>query len=263
MNAYLGQATVQVRFLYLATYDYYWALDNFDVSGTPQPGFSWTSVPPGFTSSVQNPTNVAVGVNTTYKVTVTAGGCTSTAQVAVNTVAPPNAGNNGTLTICEGSTVTAPDLFAALVGTPNGGGSSAQVVVSEQAQPNAGNNGTLTVCAGSTVTAPQLFAALVGTPSGGGSWSPALAGAGTYTYTVTAVAPCAVNATAQVVVSEQAPPHAGTNGSIIVCDGAAPFSMFTLLGGSPQTGGAWSGPSTVSGDTYAPSTMDPARTHTR
>jgi hypothetical protein len=424
MNAYLGQATVQVRFLYLATYDYYWALDNFDVSGTPQPGFSWTSVPPGFTSSVQNPTNVAVGVNTTYTVTVTAGGCTSTAQVAVNTVAPPNAGNNGTLTICAGSTVTAPELFAALVGTPNGGGSwspalagagtytytvnatapctvnaSAHVVVSEQAQPNAGNNGTLTVCAGSTVTAPQLFAALVGTPSGGGSWSPALAGAGTYTYTViatapcavnataqvvvteqaqpnagtngalticagstvtapqllaalggtpdgggswspalaaagtytytviavapcavnataqvvvseqaepdagtngalaicagstltgpqlfaalsgtpegggnwspalagggtytytvTAVAPCAVNATAQVVVSEQAPPHAGTNGSIIVCDGAAPFSMFTLLGGSPQTGGAWSGPSTVLGDTYAPSTMDP------
>jgi hypothetical protein len=204
LNAYLGQATVQVRFLYLATYDYYWALDNFEVSGTPVTSSSWTSTPSGFTSSVQNPTNVTVSANTTYKVTVTAGGCSSTAQVAVNTVAPPNAGSNGAFTICAGSTVTAPQLFAALGGTPAGGGSwspalagagtytytvnatapctvnaTAQVVVSQQAQPNAGTNGVLTICAGSTVTAPQLFAALGGTPAGGGSWSPALAGAGT------------------------------------------------------------------------------------
>jgi gliding motility-associated-like protein len=83
---------------------------------------------------------------------------------------------------------------------------TAQVVVTEQAAPLAGTNGTLTICQGTTVTAAQLFAQLGGSPNAGGTWSPALAGAGTYTYTVNPTAPCAVAATAQVVVTEQAIP---------------------------------------------------------
>ena len=93
---------------------------------------------------------------------------------------------------------------------------TAQVVVTEQAQPNAGSNGTLTICQGSTVTSAGLFAALSGTPDAGGTWSPALAGAGTYTYTVAATAPCATDATAQVVVTEQAQPNAGSNGTLTI-----------------------------------------------
>ncbi|MEM7487367.1 MAG: T9SS type B sorting domain-containing protein, partial [Bacteroidota bacterium] len=45
------------------------------------------------------------------------------------------------------------------------------------------------------------FAQLGGTPDAGGTWSPLLAGAGTYTYTVNPTAPCATDATAQVTVT--------------------------------------------------------------
>jgi hypothetical protein len=38
------------------------------------------------------------------------------------------------------------------------------------------------------------------------------------------------------------PPNAGTNANIAVCSNGPPFSMFTLLGGSPEAGGAWTGP---------------------
>jgi gliding motility-associated-like protein len=162
--------------------------------------------------------------------------------------------------------VTAAQLFSALGGTPQPGGTwtpvpggagtytytvnavapctgtaSAQVVVTEQAQPNAGTNGTLTICQGQTVTAAQLFAALGGTPDAGGTWTPAPGGAGTYTYTVNAVAPCTGTASAQVVVTEQAQPNAGTNGSLTICQGqtVTAADLFNALGGTPDAGGTW------------------------
>jgi hypothetical protein len=73
-----------------------------------------------------------------------------------------------------------------------------------QALPNAGTDGTLTICEGTIVTEAQLFAALNGTPDAIGTWSPALAGAGPYTYTVAATAPCTTDATAVIVATEQA-----------------------------------------------------------
>ena len=57
------------------------------------------------------------------------------------------------------------------------------VLVTAQAQPNAGADGAVTICAGSTITLSQLNAAITGEDLGG-TWTPALAGAGTYTYTV-------------------------------------------------------------------------------
>jgi gliding motility-associated-like protein len=155
----------------------------------------------------------------TYTVAATAP-CTSdaTAQVVVTEIAAPDAGTDGTLTICQGSTVAAAELFSALSGTPDAGGTwsnvglvytyavtvagctdaTATVTVTEQAQPNAGWNGTLDICQGTMVTAADLFSALTGTPDAGGTWSPALAGAGTYTYTVTATAPCATDTAAEL-----------------------------------------------------------------
>jgi len=132
----------------------------------------------------------------------------------------PNAGTDGTLTVCAGTIPTDAELFAALNGTPQAGGSwsnvglvytytvvatapctsdaTATVTVIEQAQPNAGSNGMLDICQGTTVTAVDLFSSLIGTPDAGGTWTPALPGAGTYTYTVTATAPCSSDATALV-----------------------------------------------------------------
>ncbi|MEO8591358.1 MAG: T9SS type A sorting domain-containing protein [Flavobacteriales bacterium] len=76
------------------------------------------------------------------------------------------------------------------------------------------------------------------------------------TFTVVATAPNGCTATNSVAVSTVIPVDAGANGSNTVCSIDAPFSMFALLGGSAQTGGAWTGPSAVVGDNYDPATMD-------
>ncbi|MBU2947311.1 hypothetical protein, partial [Zobellia uliginosa] len=67
-----------------------------------------------------------------------------------------------------------------------------------------------TICAGTTVTEAQLFNEL-GSPDPGGTWSPAMAGAGTYTYTVAATSPCTGDDTSEVIVTEQDLPNAGND----------------------------------------------------
>jgi gliding motility-associated-like protein len=179
------------------------------LNGTPDTGGTWI------------PALAGAG---TYTYTVTVAGCTdATSSVTVTEQIQPNAGTSSTLTVCQGTTPTNAELFAALNGTPDAGGTwsnvglvytytvaatapcatpaTSTVTVTEQAQPNAGTNGTLDICAGTTVTSAGLFAALNGTPDAGGSWSPAPAGAGTYTYTVTATAPCVTDSIAQIVLT--------------------------------------------------------------
>jgi gliding motility-associated-like protein len=213
----------------------------------------------------------------TYTVAATAP-CTTdaTAVIVVTEQAAPDAGTDGTLTICEGTIVTEAQLFAALNGTPDAAGTwspalagagpytytvaatapcttdaTAVIVVTEQAAPDAGTDGTLTICEGTIVTEAQLFAALNGTPDAVGTWSPALAGAGTYTYTVTATAPCTIDATAQIVVSEQAAPDAGTNGALTICEASTVTTaeLFAQLGGTPDAGGSWT-PALAGAGTY-------------
>ncbi|MGJ8735643.1 T9SS type B sorting domain-containing protein, partial [Zobellia laminariae] len=226
-----------------------------ELGGTPDSGGTWT------------PTLAGAGTYT-YTVAATAP-CTtdSTSEIIVSEQAAPNAGTDGTLTICAGTTVTETQLFNELGGTPDSGGnwtpilagagtytytvaatlpctvdSTSEVVVSEQAAPNAGTNGTLTICAGTTVTETLLFNELGGTPDSGGTWSPTMAGAGTYTYTVTATLPCTVDSISEVVVSEQAAPNAGTDGTLTICQGATvtEAQLFNELGGTPDSGGTWS-----------------------
>jgi hypothetical protein len=70
------------------------------------------------------------------------------------------------------------------------------------------------------------------------------------------VAPC-VSSSATLTVTENAGTNAGTNGSVTVCDGGAAVDLFAQLGGTPQAGGTWSGPSPVAGGNYDPATMVP------
>ena len=74
------------------------------------------------------------------------------------------------------------------------------------APASAGSNGTLVLCSGTTLTTTLLYNALTGLPAAGGTWSPAIptsgSVAGTYTYTQTAISPCAVNNSATVVVTD-------------------------------------------------------------
>ncbi|MCB0768214.1 MAG: choice-of-anchor J domain-containing protein, partial [Flavobacteriales bacterium] len=167
LSAYAGQPQLFIRFRYDATWDWWWAIDNVSVTGTPAPtSFSWTSTPAGFTSTDQNPMNVTVNANTTFHFTAIRQTCGTTASTTlVTAVQPPNAGTNGTLDACSSDAPTS--LLAALGGTPNGGGSW---------------------------TGPS--------PVSGGMYAPATMDPGVYTYTV-AAAPCA-NASATVNVTEQA-----------------------------------------------------------
>ncbi|MBK6343827.1 MAG: hypothetical protein IPF41_14900 [Flavobacteriales bacterium] len=73
---------------------------------------------------------------------------------------------------------------------------------------------------------------------------------------MTGVAPCA-NASATITVTENAATNAGTDGALTVCSNGAAQSLFAALGGAPQAGGAWAGPSPVVGGNYDPATMTP------
>jgi hypothetical protein len=53
-----------------------------------------------------------------------------------------------------------------------------------------------------------------------------------------------------------APADAGIDGSLTVCSVDAPTSLLAQLGGTPDGGGSWSGPSAVLNDLYDPATMD-------
>ena len=78
--------------------------------------------------------------------------------------------------------------------------------------------------------------------------------AGVYTYTVTGAAPCP-SESATVTVAVNTPPDPGTDGSITLCSTDAPADLFALLGGTPDAGGAWSGPSALAGSSFNPGSM--------
>jgi mucin-2 len=114
--------------------------------------------------------------------------------------------------------------------------------------PIAGSNAVLPLCGNS---APQdLFLLLGASAQAGGTWSPALASgtgvfnpavdvAGTYIYTVVAAPPC-VNDTASATVTVTPQTDAGNDAVANLCSNANPVDLFTLLTGTPQTGGTWS-----------------------
>lgn len=145
---------------------------------------------------------------------------------------------------------------------------TASVTVTENLAPNAGSNGSINLC--SSGSAVNLFASLGGIPQSTGTWSgpsvlgggnlgtftPGTSVAGVYTYTVAGVAPC-VNSSATVTVTVNVAPNAGSNGSISLCSNSSAVNLFASLGGSPQSTGAWSGPSVLGGGnlgTFTPGT---------
>nr|HRO98449.1 hypothetical protein [Flavobacteriales bacterium] len=139
---------------------------------------------------------------------------------------------------------------------------TATVTVNVNIAPVAGTNASVVRCSND---APfSLFAQLGGSPNPGGTWTgpggahsgtftPGVDQPGAYTYTVLGTAPCA-NATAVVTVSIVTAPNAGTNGSTTVCSNGAPFSLFALLGGTPDATGTWSGPGGATSGTFTPGT---------
>ena len=183
-----------------------------------------------------------------------------TAMVTVIEQAAPNAGENGTLAICEGITPTEAELFAALEGMPDVGGTWTNIdlvytytvsatspctledatatVTVIQAVPNAGTDGTLTVCEGVTPTEDELFASLEGTPDANGDWTNTDL---VYTYTVENACTTGDDASAIVTVTEQATADAGEDGTLTICEGTTPTDeeLFAVLEGTPNEDGIW------------------------
>ncbi|MBK7287534.1 MAG: hypothetical protein IPI95_10750 [Flavobacteriales bacterium] len=79
--------------------------------------------------------------------------------------------------------------------------------------------------------------------------------AGVYTYTINVPPPC-VNVSSTVTVAVQAPPNAGSDGALTLCISSPASNLFTSLGGSPDAGGTWSGPSAITGGSFDPATMN-------
>ncbi|MGB5072084.1 MAG: hypothetical protein WBO28_14095, partial [Flavobacteriales bacterium] len=265
------------------------------LGGSPNAGGTWSG-PSNVNGGMFNPANMSAGAYV-YTVSGTAPCTVETATVNVSINTPPNAGNDGSIALC--SSGAAVSLFAQLGGTPDAGGTwsgpsnvnggminpatmsagtytytlagaapctdaSANVTVMISTPPNAGIDGAIPLC--SAGAAVSLFAQLGGSPDAGGTWSgpsnvnggminPANMSAGAYVYTVSGTAPCTVE-TATVNVSINTPPNAGTDGSIALCSSGAAVSLFAQLGGTPDAGGTWSGPSNVNGGMINPATMN-------
>lgn len=126
------------------------------------------------------------------------------------------------------------------------------------------------VCDGGPVF--DLFTQIDGTPQDGGSWEdadgddltglfdPAVQPAGTYTYTVAGLSPCPA-ASVDIEVLYMPALDAGEDGQIVLCETAPTVALLDQLGGSPMTGGTWTGPAALAGDDFDPA-VHPAGTYT-
>jgi len=179
--------------------------------GTPDTGGTWTQLAGSVRTITGNSVDLAGAPAGTYSFRYTVLGvspCPNVSSVVtVNVVAAPNAGIDNTVTSCNNN--SAFNLFASLGGTPNAGGSWIQLT------------GTSKTITGNNVDL-----------AGAGS------GAYSFQYTVVGTAPC-VNATSIVIVNVVSAPNAGTNNTVVACNNANSFNLFTSLGGTPDSGGSW------------------------
>lgn len=125
------------------------------------------------------------------------------------------------------------------------------VTVTIQSLPDAGTPGSGTYCADNATV--DLFTLLGGTPDAGGAWTdpnnavhsgtldPSADLSGTYTYTITGINPCP-SASSTVTITIHQPVDPGTDNTLALCRADALIDLFTVLGGTPDAGGAWTDP---------------------
>lgn len=161
----------------------------------------------------------------------------------------------------------APGLFTyTLPGTAPCPADAATVLVTEMTAADAGTDALLALC---SQDAPvDLSTVLNGEPANGGSWTgpdggpfsgsfdPAASVPGSYTYTVSAIAPC-MSASATVTASVTASPDASWNAPSPVCSANGPLDLDALA--VTVAGGSWSG-SGVNGHAFDPASLDGEQT---
>ncbi len=182
-----------------------------------------------------------------------------------------NASGTATLT----PAVTSTSVFT-LVSSTTGGSpactspQNGSVTIIATPVPNAGTDVFNQVFC-SNAGLQDLFLLLGADADLGGVWSPTLSGGdgifdpevdnpGTYTYTVSATAPC-VDDVASITISIQTPPNAGSNTTLSLCSNQDPVDLFPLLGANAETNGTWS-PALSSGTSIFNPALDAAGIYT-
>jgi hypothetical protein len=208
-------------------------INLFDLITGEQAGGTWTR-----SSGTGGTFNAAAGTYTpalnattstfTYTLTATAPCVNDSSVATVNINSQPNAGTDGDTTICDSSAAPI-NLFSLITGEDLGGTWTR----------TSGTGGTFNAAAGTY------------TPASGATTS-------TFTYALTATAPC-VSDSSVATVNIFAQPNAGTDGNTTVCESSvAAINLFNLITGE-QAGGTWTR-TTGTGGTFnaAAGTFTPA-----
>ncbi|MBK6369927.1 MAG: gliding motility-associated C-terminal domain-containing protein [Flavobacteriales bacterium] len=185
------------------------------LNGTPDAGGTWTG-PSTVVAGQFDPATNTAGVYT-YTIAVPPPCVSVSSTVTITLVQPPNAGTDGSLTLCISS--PSESMVVALNGAPDAGG---------------------------TWSGPSAVV--------GGQFDPSTMNSGLYTYTVAGTTPCPA-ASSDLAVVVVAAPDAGLPGNAILCAIDAEIDLFAELGGTPDAGGAWTGPSAIVGGSFDPATM--------
>lgn len=126
----------------------------------------------------------------------------------------------------------------------------ATVSVTVQQAVDAGLDADIILCADAAPFA--MLDELAGTPDANGTWSgpggastgtfdPADDAAGTYSYTMAAIAPC-VSQSSTLGITVDEVPYAGVDGTLALCEDAGNTGLFQLLSGGPDNDGQWLAP---------------------
>lgn len=264
------------------------ATDLFDrLGGSPQPGGTWSG-PSAVVDDLFDPATMESG---TYTYTVAQNGsCAAySAEVDVTVATPPDVPTiTGPSAFCSGTSVTLSSSSATANTWSPGGQTTASITVNRAGTysvtvsgngckatselldlvlvnaANAGTDDSVSVClSGDSI---PLFTALGGTPQLGGSWigpsevvdghfHPGSMAPGVYQYVIIGSEPCP-NDTANVKVVAAEAAAAGANGILQLCRNAQPVDLYDRLTGKPQTGGTWSGASSIPDGMFDPTHMN-------
>lgn len=126
LAAYLGQTNLMIRFKFTATWGWYWAIDNINISGTRQPQIVWNTqtapvangvAVPGLYTDLAGTTPYIAGTiassvytmpaaNATYVASTNVASCSASGTTVITATPVVGGTANGTQTNCDSNSLT-------------------------------------------------------------------------------------------------------------------------------------------------------------